>query len=62
MAKENPIITNKDVREQLVITPGSANVLLSGMVAKGSLERTARGKYRIPVPEQLSLFCDNITE
>lgn len=59
MAKENPIITNKDVRDQLAITPGSANVLLSGMVAKGLLERTARGKYKSPVPEQMSPFGED---
>ena len=48
MAEENSVIFNKQVQELLRISSGSTNVLLSGMVAKGSLVRIARGKYSLP--------------
>ena len=49
LAKENPIITNKEVQDFLHISPGSTNVLLSSMVGKGLLFRKERGKYSLSI-------------
>lgn len=47
MAQSGKMITNELVRKTLCISNGSANVLLSGMVRKGILERKSRGIYQI---------------
>lgn len=51
MAKNKAYITNKEVQSHLHITPGSTNVLLSGMATKGILIRKMRGKYSLPPSE-----------
>lgn len=49
LAKRQMIITNLDVKTLLGVSTGSANVLLSGMHSKGTLQRQARGKYILRV-------------
>ena len=46
-AKGKEYITNAEIQGLLSITPGSANVLLSGLKKKGVLERISRGKYSL---------------
>lgn len=46
LAGNREVITNRDVQDNLGISEGSANVLLSEMARKGSLCRIERGKYK----------------
>ena len=45
LAEDNGSISNDEVRELLGVSAGSVNVLLSGMVKKGILQRISRGVY-----------------
>ena len=45
LAEDNGSISNNEVRELLGVSAGSVNVLLSGMVKKGILQRISRGVY-----------------